>query len=174
MDNNFIIIYDQYHDAIFRYCLWKSHDRAVAQDLMQETFLRFWICLQRKQKVLHTRAFLYRIAHNLFINSVRKKKEESLDHLLESGFEPVADPWKQTFSHLDAERPLAKLRTMKKVYKDVLCSRFLRGQSPAEIAVSTGETPNTISIRIFRGLKILRTLLKEAPQALREFPLISV
>lgn len=153
---DFTVVYDLYKDAIFRYCLSKSHDPDIGQDLMQETFLRFWLCLQRNEQILIARAFLYRIAHNLFVDYVRKKKEVSLDQLLETGFEPSINPWHQTFNRLDAEKPLQKLANMEHQYKEVLQRRFVQGLHPADIATITGETANTVSVRIFRGLKLLR------------------
>lgn len=126
---------------------------------MQETFLRFWICLQRKEQILLVRAFLYRIARNLIIDHVRRKKEASLEQLQEAGFEPIVDPWHQTYSHLDAEKLLKKLAVMRNPYRSVLRLHFIQGLTPANIATCTGETSNTISVRIFRGLKQLRSSL---------------
>ncbi len=153
--------YDLYRDAIFRYCTLKCSNSEIGQDLTQETFMRFYICLQREEKIRHARAFLYRIAHNLFINHVRKKKEDSLDQLLESGYEPTVNPWHETFSQIYAGKPLKTLRNMRSPYKQVLTRRFIQGLSPSEIASATGETSNTISVRIFRGLKHLRLLLQQ-------------
>ncbi len=163
MTNDFTVTYDLYKAAIFRYYLWKCRDHEVAQDLTQETFLRLCLCLQRDEKVLNTRAFLYRIAHNLFIDHVRKKKEASLDQMLETGFEPSIDPWHHTYNRLDAMRPLKKLSKMRKSYKQALRYRYIKGLAPAEIATITGETANVVSVRIFRGLRHLRTMLKDAP-----------
>ncbi|TSC79915.1 MAG: RNA polymerase sigma-70 factor, ECF subfamily [Candidatus Peregrinibacteria bacterium Gr01-1014_25] len=166
--DDFTPTYDLYGDAILRHCVWKCRDREVGQDLSQETFLRFYVCLQREEQIRHARAFLYRIAHNLFINHVRKKKETSLDRLLEAGFEPTVDPWHETYSQLDAERPLRTLRKLRSPYKQVLTRRFIQGLAPREIATVTGEAANTISVRIFRGLKHLRFLLEYAPPDTRE------
>ncbi len=163
MIHDFTATYTLYEDAIFRYCSWKTRDREVGRDLTQETFLRFYLCLERKEHILLPRAFLYRIAHNLFINHVRRKKEVSLDQLVENGFAPVTNPWHETHSHLDAQRPLQKLATLPRTYRQVLTRRFIQGLAPAEIATMMGEKSNTVSVRIFRGLKHLRGLLKEAP-----------
>ena len=162
MTADFLPIYDLYHEAILRHCTWKSRDADVGRDLTQETFLRFYICLQRDTKILNPRAFLYRIAHNLFINHVLKKRAESLDQLMEKGFEPTIDPWHQTYSLLDAERPLQKLHSMPRHFKQVLTRRFIQGLGPAEIAAVTGESANTVSVRIFRGLRHLRGLLDDS------------
>ncbi len=161
MRNDFTAIYELYQEAILRYCFWKCRDREVAEDLKQAAFLRFWICLERKDEILHARAFLYRIAHNLFVDHVRRKKEDSLDQLLETGFEPGVDPWQQTYSRLDGERLLKKLDQMEHPYRQVLHRRFIQGFSPAEIATMTGEASNTVSVRIFRGLKHLRCRMEE-------------
>lgn len=157
----FTDVHNLYRDAIVRYCYRNCRDRDIAEDLAQATFLRFWLCLQEKKEILFARAFLYRIAHNLFIDHVRRKKETSLDELLEVGFEPSVDPWDHTYSILDARRPLKKLAAMSKSHKQVLQYRFMKGLAPNEIATLTGESANTVSVRIFRGLKELRGLLRE-------------
>lgn len=157
--DDFTAIYDTYQNAIFRYCLHKSRHQEIGQDLMQETFLRFWLCLERKEQILNARAFLYRIAHNLIVDYSRRKKEASLDQLLETGFEPTVDPWRHTYNELDAEKPLKELDKMPNGYKKVLHRRFILGLPPSAIAHMTGETPNMVSVRIFRGLKQLRLRL---------------
>lgn len=161
MSNDFTTNYDLYYDSILRYCVWKSRDKDVGHDLAQETFLRFWVYLQRNEEIVYVRAFLYRIAHNLFVNHIRRKKEVSLDHLLESGFEPTVDAWHQTYSHLDVQKPLQKLAKMPAPYKEALHSRYILGLLPSEIATEIGETANTVSVRIFRGLHYLRCMLNE-------------
>jgi len=164
MMHDFTAIYDLYKDPIFRYCLWKCRDRDVGQDMMQETFLRFFLCLQREEEIRLPRAFLYRIAHNLFISHARRKKEASLEQLIEAGFEPIVDPWHATYNRLASERPLQMLNKLRTPYRQAVRHRFIGGLSPAEIAQMTGESSNTISVRIFRGLKHLRSLLEEHPR----------
>ena len=156
MTDHFNATFDLYEKDIFRYCFWECRDRELGQDLTQETFLRFWTCLQRNELILNPRSFLYRIAHNLIVDHVRRKKDSSLDQLIETGYEPAIDPWQKTYSQLDAERLLQKLRKMRSPSRQLLHRRFIQELAPAEIATITGESANTISVRIFRGLKELR------------------
>lgn len=67
---------DQY-DKIFRYCYYKVHNREIAEDLTQETFLRF---LEKPQYhgVNKNLQYLYTIAGNLCVDMYRKKTAETL------------------------------------------------------------------------------------------------
>lgn len=68
-------IYNQYHNAIFRYALGLLHDVHLAEDIMQETFLRL---LKSSLPIPEekTQSWLYKIARNLCYDILRKKKKE--------------------------------------------------------------------------------------------------
>ncbi len=72
-----IDINDQY-DKIFRYCYYKIHDRDIAEDLTQETFLRFLESPHYRDmgKELH---YLYTIAGNLCKDAFHRRTAEELD-----------------------------------------------------------------------------------------------
>lgn len=68
---------EEQYDKIYRYCYFKVHRREVAEDITQETFLRFY------ERFGHygsdfTLQYLYRIAHNLCIDEYRKREEAEL------------------------------------------------------------------------------------------------
>lgn len=71
-----IDLHSQY-DKIYRYCYLRVHNRETAEDLTQETFLRF---LEKPQ--YHNKSkdlqYLYTIAGNLCIDEYRKKSTEEL------------------------------------------------------------------------------------------------
>ena len=68
-------IYNQYHNAIFRYALGLLHDVHLAEDIMQETFLRL---LKSSLPIPEekTQSWLYKVARNLCYDILRKKKKE--------------------------------------------------------------------------------------------------
>ncbi|MBR3666828.1 MAG: sigma-70 family RNA polymerase sigma factor [Ruminococcus sp.] len=72
-----IDINDQY-DKIFRYCYYKIHNRDIAEDLTQETFLRFLESPHYRDmgKELH---YLYTIAGNLCKDAFHRRTAEELD-----------------------------------------------------------------------------------------------
>ena len=72
-----IDINDQY-DKIFRYCYYKIRDRDIAEDLTQDTFLRFLESPHYRDigKELH---YLYTIAGNLCKDAFHRRTAEELD-----------------------------------------------------------------------------------------------
>ena len=71
---------EQQYDKLLRYCYMKLRDRTLAEDLTQETFIRFF-----ESKDYHSigkeMAYLYTIARNLCIDSFRKQKDELIEDL---------------------------------------------------------------------------------------------
>lgn len=61
---------EEQYDKIFRFCFWKIHNREVAEDLTQETFLRYLSSSYREQG--KDMQYLYTIARNLCIDEYRR------------------------------------------------------------------------------------------------------
>lgn len=78
--NNITDIEEQY-DKIYRYCYYKIQHREIAEDITQETFLRFFesVGYQETGKELQ---YLYTIARNLCIDEYRKHPTEPLDETI--------------------------------------------------------------------------------------------
>lgn len=156
----FLAAYEEYADAIFRHCYFRVFDRERAKDLMQEVFMRAWEYQCKGEEVRNMRAFLYRIANNLIVDEARKKKEASLEKLQEdSGFEPWFDDRQRMQNRLEHSRVIRGLGRLDSRYRDILVMRYIKGLAPSEIARVMGESANTISVRIYRGLKQLRSQL---------------
>ena len=156
---DFTDAYHEYKDAIFRHCYFHTFQRERAQELMQEAFLKTWEYIAEGHDIDNVRAFLYRVATNLVYNDSRKKKETSLDKLQEEGFDPGTEDKALQRDVVAEEHVLAVLGKIEQPYRAALTMRYLEGLSPQEIADATGEPPNTVSVRISRGLKQLRSLL---------------
>ncbi len=159
----FAAIYDEYADAIFRFCFYKVHDRELAKDHMQDTFSRAWKYVASGKEVENMRALLYRIATNLIIDHVRKQKRRptvALDELMEAGFEPGEDRSEQMTNQLDAEMALKVLSKLNDKERNLIMMRYVEDLPVNEIAVALGARPNAVSVRLNRALKKLRNLLE--------------
>lgn len=159
--DRFLQAYDELSDAIFRHCYYRCFDREKAQELMQECFTRTWERLAAGDDIANLRAFLYRVATNLVIDSSRRKTSDSLDVLTdEQGFEP-ADVG--AAAHIEraaeASRLGVYLERLEPAYRQAVTLRFIDGLSPKEIAAVLGETENVISVRVHRGIARLKEFM---------------
>lgn len=164
LEEDFAAAYDLYADAIFRHCYFRVHEREKAVDLMQETFMKTWEYLASGKKVENLRAFLYRTANNLIIDQARRaklRKEESLEDMQEEGFDVSGEDGRDIGTALDGRHVVATMKKIEEPYRSALILRYVDELSPKEISEVIGEPVNTVSVRINRGVKKLRSLLPQ-------------
>ena len=68
---------DEQYDKIYRYCYFRIHQREAAEDITQETFLRF-LENETYRNTGKKLQYLYTIARNLCIDAYRKEKKQAL------------------------------------------------------------------------------------------------
>lgn len=123
--------YEAQYDKIYRYCYFKLNNAAVAEDITQETFLRFLESSTYKERGRELN-YLYTIARNLCIDESRKRVlDELTEEVSEEGPEERVIEnvvIKQALEKLSSkERELVLLRYINEVPVKVLCE--LRGCS---------------------------------------------
>lgn len=152
--------YEKYADAIFRHCFFRLMDRDRARDLTQDVFLRTWEYIGKGTKVENMKAFLYRVANNLIVDSVRKKTAVSLDFLHEHGFDPSDKSHHATGIRSEMHEVLRHLESIDVQYRDVVLLRFVDGMGPKEIAEVLEESENTVSVRLNRAIKKIQEVMR--------------
>ena len=161
--DEFIQAYDEYSDALFRYCYFRVYNRERALELSQDTFMKAWEYLSKTDKEIENlRAFLYKVAKNLIIDDARKKKlrpTSSLDDLQEQGFDPGSDPTGAMKTLIDNRDTLKALDQLEDKYRKVVQMRYMEDMSVQDIARILDDNENNISVKIHRGLKQLRNLI---------------
>lgn len=161
-DKQFIKAYDDFADAIFRYCFLRVSGRELAQDITQETFLRVWNYLAEGKNVKNFRPFLYRVATNLIIDEFRKKKPVSLDAMKEDGVDIRLSNEKDLNELIDANDAVRVTAKLEDKYREIIILRYLDGFSVKEIAEIVQESENVVSVRLHRGLKKLKEILSHS------------
>ncbi len=159
LEQDFLQVYEREADAIYRYCYFRLYDKEKGSDFMQEAFTKAWQYISEGNEVKNIRALVYKIANNIIIDYIRKKKEASLEALQESGFEPGAHMNEMSDNYLDAKTAVQKLQLIEKEYREVVYMRYVENLSPREIADILGESVNIVSVRIHRGIKKLKKIL---------------
>ena len=164
---DFDAIYRKYRQRVYSLYLSLTRDAALAEDLTQEAFLVLLSKCHtfRGESALHT--WFYRIAFNLFLMRLRKKKvtETSLDGLLEISPAKVlrANSWARDDALLRnvPERILLDraISVMAAGPKTVLVLHVIEGLTHEEIARRLGLTISGSKSRLHRAKKELRGIL---------------
>jgi RNA polymerase sigma-70 factor (ECF subfamily) len=151
--------YNEYGDAIFRYCFFKISNREKALDFVSETFTRTWQYLLSGNEIENMKTFLYTTARHIIIDEYRKKKTTSLDDLIDQGIEPYLEIEESLYTSLDIERVMEYVHKLPEKYSSIIVMRYVDDLSVKDIAVIINETENVISVRIHRGIAKLRELI---------------
>lgn len=157
---NFQEIFDQYNGKIYGYVYLRlGKDRAVAEDLSQEIFIKAWQNIAKynaKKATLTT--WLYTIARNSLIDYFRKAKAEktSLDEntdLLSSTAESEIE------QSILSDFVYTKLRCLSHTDQDLVTWRFVQGLEITEIAQIINKSPATTTVAIHRAINKLRDIV---------------
>lgn len=133
---------EEQYDKIYRYCYFKLRRREIAEDLTQETFLRFLESADYRNEGKALR-YLYTIARNLCIDEYRKKQyqvlTEEIDQEKETGNSArkgmmISDMEEKAVTSMavraalleleEEERELVLLRYVNEVPLSVICSCY--------------------------------------------------
>lgn len=142
-------------------------NRADAQDLTQEVFLRALRSLDRYQRTgVPFRAYLATIARNLVRDGWRKKRPPlvGLDHASEIPFEGLG-PEERTLSSFEKERLQASLATLSADYQTVIRLRVLDGLPTPEVARIMNRNPAAVRQLQHRALTALRARLLDREES---------
>lgn len=155
-------------DSLYRGALRLTHNRADAEDLVQETCVKALKAFHRYNPGTNCRAWLFTIMRNAFLNRIRNDKREVLEDeaaltgLAHAGTEPAGidspeEEFFQTILHGDVDRALKGLPL---VYREAVMLADLEGFTYREIAEILGCPAGTVMSRLSRGRQLLRHALR--------------
>lgn len=144
-------IQEQY-DKIYRYCYYKVGNSTLAEDLTQETFLRYFAqdsYIERGKQL----AYLYTIARNLCTDAFRQKQPEELS-------DDVPDP--DSFKNLEVSIVIQQaLKMLTEQERELLLFRYVNELSFNEMAAILGISRFSAYRRTNSALSALKALFRE-------------
>lgn len=174
-EERFLQAFDEYGDALFRHAALRISDRERAIDVVHDTYTKVWMYVRNGHEVESFRPFLYKVLNNLIIDSYRKQRESSLDALFEQegvdegSFDDLSENNVESLAAtLDGKKAFELLEKLPDVYREVIILRFVDELGPKEIAELVEESENVISVRIHRGLKMLRDMISKEEKSIEE------
>ena len=159
----FEVLYQRHNDALYRYLLRLCHHRDTAEDIFQDVWGKIIKSRQNYRPTAKFSTFLYRVAHNCFIDHIRRNKRHSHSVDVEPDNQP--DPGDQPEAL--AERSMARrrldaaLRELPEEQRDVFLLHEEAGLNLDQIASVTGANRETAKSRLRYAVKKLRVAINE-------------
>jgi len=163
----FEILYRRHNDALYRYLLRLCRHRDNADDIFQEVWGKIIKAADRYRPTAKFTTFLYRVAHNCFIDHIRRNKR----HTHSGSLEPDCQPDPGDLPDMMAERSLARerleiaLQDLPDEQRDVFLLHEEAGLNLDQISTVTGSNRETTKSRLRYAVKKLRTAIDEPAEA---------
>ena len=160
-------------DAVFRFTLrLTAGNRAEADDIVQETFLRAYRHWHTFERGTSARAWLFTIARNVFLRSRERQARipETLESELDFDVAAVSasqvlrdvvehDPESRFFSSFIDEEVTRAVEQLPPDFREVVVLSDIEGLDYGEIADVVGVPLGTVKSRLYRGRRLLQRAL---------------
>lgn len=147
---------NSFYQDVYRYAYWLTRNPSVAEDLVQETFLRAWRSFDSLQSEEAAKAWLFTILRRENARMYERYRPELVD------IDDVSLP-EDDNNEPDQRRKLSELHQaimkLEKDYRDPLMLQVVGGFSGKEIADILDLNNNTVMTRLFRARSKLRDML---------------
>jgi len=143
---------------LVRFAFWLSRDRALAEDVVQETLLRAWKARDSLKDHTAAKPWFLTIVRREYARSFERKRlvMVDVDELIAREEPMLAASQDQEIAEVRAA-----LFKLPEEYREPLVMQVLMGCSTAEIAAELNLSPAAVLTRLFRGRKQLRALCGE-------------
>jgi RNA polymerase sigma-70 factor (ECF subfamily) len=165
-DDAFEAFYARTAPALWGYARRVCGDAALADDIVQETFLRYLNNVRPELPEAARRAFAFKIASRLLVDNVRRRKAVSLETVEElaagdapgAAYEALSPDLKRQFAFLNSRD------------RAMLWLAYAEGYSHAEIAEICGLRPASVKVLLFRLRRSFAARLRESGYRPEERP----
>jgi len=151
----FQVLYDRYSSIVHAYCVRVIGDEDIADDIFQETFIKFYQKVQPDMINTNIPGFLMRIARNLCLNAKRDKKNtvaiEEAEFYVNSS---ISYEQKELLDLITRSLDL-----LEDDYREAFVLREYSGLTYEEIAEVTGTSVGNAKSRVFRAKQKIKSIL---------------
>lgn len=166
-------LFDRYRDSIYQLYIQRTGGNADdASDLLQETFVKVYLNLQRYDDRYTFGQWVYTIARNTFIDYTRRRRDDTvpIDRLGERMSSSLGGPTPEERMITDQNRARleAFLEKMSPRYRQLIELRFFKEYSYEEIAAKLSLPMGTVKTGIHRAREQLCRFIADSGGAEKE------
>jgi len=159
----FETLYRRHNDALYRYLLRLCQHRDAAEDVFQDVWGKIIKSRANYRPTAKFTTFMYRVAHNCFIDHVRRNKRHANGTELDPELHADTSETLETSIErsLARERLLVALDDLPEEQKDAFLLHEEGGLSIDQIAAVTGSNRETAKSRLRYAVNKLRVAIEE-------------
>jgi RNA polymerase sigma-70 factor (ECF subfamily) len=150
-------IFHLYQKPLTNYLYRLSGNRARAEDLLQDAFLRLWKAAPGYEPSAKVSTYVFRIAHNLFLNDAARRREKALESM---DAETRSDPSSDLNRREVVSQVQRAVESLPDGEREVLLLSEYNGFKYAEISEILGIPVGTVKSRMFSAVQRLKEALK--------------
>lgn len=154
----FEALFRKYYPSMCAVAMKFVRDKVVAEDLVQEAFIRLWTKRGEYEAIPNLKTFLYVAVKNLCFNYLRDKKE-TIDYEA-AGLENLEDHFKNYLIEEETYRMITEAVRQLPVQSARIITLALQGKQNKEIAEMLGISVNTVKTLKYKSISLLRESLK--------------
>ena len=157
------VLFGRYQVRMYRFILRKVRSEAVAEEITNEVFMEVWRNAARFEGRSSLSSWMFGIAHNRAVSSLRKRREAELDDDYASKIADDDDDPEVVSQKADKGALLrACMDRLSDDHKTIIDLVYYHEKSIAEVADVVGIPQNTVKTRMFYARKKLSEFLQEA------------
>ncbi len=166
---DFTELYDEYFDRVNRYLRCRVHNPWDADDLTTTVFLKALEKFDQYSRTSPFASWIFRIAHNTFVDFVRKNREWPVDDdaLLGGETDDTWQPERQALTNEEIQLLKERLEQLTPDQRDVLTLRYFADLKISQVAEVLGKTESSVKMISHRGLLQLQKLYQEGDRHVR-------
>ena len=158
------VLYQRHRTQVYRTALAITHDEGMAEDILQETFLRVYRYAGSFDKTQPFGPWLYRITINLTYNWINRAKR--IMNLFQGAIEwVVSSPWQNPETVAESQEQSRILRrainNLPDSQRNVIILYYLEGLSVSEVAYALDIAEGTVKSRLFHARKKLKKAIMD-------------
>jgi RNA polymerase sigma-70 factor, ECF subfamily len=162
-ERQLVSLYDEYYRKVARYVFVRIGDRSEAEDLASEVFVKALDSLKTYQeRGLPMQAWLFRIAHNLVVDHLRKATRQKAVPLEDTQIYDESDPVTAAETNLEMARVNQAMQSLTEEQREVVRLRFFGGLTSKEVSKVLDKSDGAVREMQRASLEKLRHLLNEA------------
>jgi RNA polymerase sigma-70 factor (ECF subfamily) len=162
-------VYAEFNARLFSFLARLSRSRDVAEDLLEETWLRFVDRAPKLRPDTSLAPFLFTVARNLYVSYCRSRLMEDSQTVDMIGLWPLGtpppSPFESTVANETGRRIEAALAELPTMYREALLLVAIEGMRPSEAAAVCGISPEAMRQRISRARAAVARRLDQHDQA---------